>query len=102
MLSFLRRRTFFESLHFPQSVVYKSSNLLKYDSKVTSSLEEYKKFSIALQIVFCEKKIRFRWDYYGLLVEKLAIEIQAISLDFPSEFTEVIFLFFPVEFDKQT
>ena len=46
---------------------------------------------------FVRKNIRFRWDYYGLLVRKLASEIRAVSLDFPSEFAEVIFLFFPVE-----
>ena len=46
---------------------------------------------------FAKKKIRFRWDYYGLLVLKLAFEIQAVSFDFLSEFAEVIFLFFPVE-----
>ena len=46
---------------------------------------------------FAKKKICFRWDYYGLSVLKFASEIRAVSLDYPSEFAEVIFLFFPVK-----
>ena len=46
---------------------------------------------------FVQKKICFQWDYYSLSVLKFAFEIQAVSLDFPSEFVKVIFLFFPVE-----
>ena len=46
---------------------------------------------------FAKKKFRFQWDYYSLSVLKLALEIRAVSRDFPSEFAEVIFLFFPVE-----
>ena len=57
--SFLRRQTFFESLQCAQSVVYKSSYLLKYNVKVTSSSGKYEKFSIALQMAFCEKDNSF-------------------------------------------
>ena len=46
---------------------------------------------------FAKKKILFRWDYYGLLVLKLSLEIRAVFLDFLFEFAEVMFLFFPVE-----
>ena len=67
---FLKRRTFFESLQFAQSVVYKSSYLLKYDVKVTSSSGEYEKFSIALQMAFCEKENSFLMGLLPLVSSK--------------------------------
>ena len=46
---------FFKSLQFAQSVVYRSSYLLKYDVTVMSSSREYEKFSIAPRMAFCEE-----------------------------------------------
>ena len=92
--SFFRRQTFFKSLQFVQSVVYKSSYLLKYDKKLHLPWESVTNFLSHPKWRFAKKKICFQWDYYGLLVLKLAFEIRAVSLDFPSEFAEVIFSIF--------
>ena len=68
--SFLRRQIFFESLQFAQPVVYKSSYLLKYGTKVMSSLGEYEKFFIALQMVICEKENSFSMRLLWLVSSK--------------------------------
>ena len=69
--SLLRRQIFFESLQFPQSVLYKSSYLQKYDAKVTSSSGEYEKFSTALQMVFCKKENSFFIQFLWLVSSKI-------------------------------
>ena len=65
--SFLKGRTFSESLQF---VVYKSSYLLKYNVKITSSSGEYEKFPIAFQKAFCGKGNSFSMGLLRLISSK--------------------------------
>ena len=71
----LRSRIFFESHEFTKSVLYKSSYLLKYNIKVTSSSGEYEKFSIAHQMVFCEKENSFSIEFLRLVSSKTCFKI---------------------------
>ena len=62
-----KKMNFFKSL---QSVLYKSSYLLKYNAKVMSSSGLHEKFSIALQMVFCDKENSFSLEFLRLLSYK--------------------------------
>ena len=94
---FPQKTNFFESLQLVQSVVYKSSYLLKYELMAASSSGEYVSFSITLQLSFYKKVISFPMGLLSLLGSK-TFDIHAVSLDFPSEFVEVIFLFFIIQY----
>ena len=61
-----------------------------------SSSVEYKIFSIAVQKAFCENENSFLMGLLGFVSSK-TFEILAVSLDFSSEFAEVIFLFLLTE-----
>ena len=92
-----RRRIFFETHQFPQSVLHKSSYIQKYDTKILSSLGKDEKNSQShSKWCFAKKKILFLHNFYDSSIPKLVLKIRAVSLPF---LFYISFAFIPFPFD---